>query len=676
MTDALNCPRCTGQGGAHFAFCFLAQLWDRVMGPTHPMTPPKDHSQAELLEALREEVVHLRETLNQSRPPMPAGLLRPSQVEAVPLGTPVVVINEMDEFAEQSTPVPGGLAYYDERIAAKAKAADDLLDELLNEAKVEPVRAEPQPDKAASGRANPKPDGPYSKDAQEAKRGKPGAWAQPTTLEAEAAAQEFVATRLVAREEGSRTDDKGKAHARYLMAPELVAAYEEWAKENDKPVIPASGRMVGMAATKRFAKRQGPILMVDGKTTKPMCYFGAAFVGEDVEEPAEKPAEIPGMRVRDHAKDAAEIRELVNKAKQAARPTPAQLAQIAELEAENREIVGRTANKGRASTPGGQVRPGSEKMSTETRELVNALLDLDMGWEYRPSAGQRKGQLRAPDRKFRHVIATTFGQGYGKNDIQLRRYLNQNGYLPTADAPVSQLVAPQERVAATTPATPADSSVNVVRADGRVLTHDDLVHVEAESDAKPLTEEEMDRTLWDLYVDVRGGMDRAFGYHPDVESLYGLNKDEIRTAVREPHRVEVRPESKQKGYPVIRFSRGDVNVIMGFRDRLNPAVIRAEWSSLLEHDKYTVDRHGGGGSRKTTGLPASPRSLVMSLKVKGAEVKESSTGKTAEVSYKGQSLGKITVEGVTKVQVQNDYQRMQRKMQAIDQREEKVPATV
>lgn len=41
---ATECPRCTGEDGAHFAFCFIAQLWDRLLGPNYPWAPqlPED----------------------------------------------------------------------------------------------------------------------------------------------------------------------------------------------------------------------------------------------------------------------------------------------------------------------------------------------------------------------------------------------------------------------------------------------------------------------------------------------------------------------------------------------------------------------------------------------------------------------------------------------------------
>lgn len=37
-----KCERCTGERGAHFAFCFVAQAWERFMGPNYPWSAPAE----------------------------------------------------------------------------------------------------------------------------------------------------------------------------------------------------------------------------------------------------------------------------------------------------------------------------------------------------------------------------------------------------------------------------------------------------------------------------------------------------------------------------------------------------------------------------------------------------------------------------------------------------------
>jgi hypothetical protein len=39
-TAVTECPRCSGKAGAHYGFCFIAQLWERVLGPAFPWAAP------------------------------------------------------------------------------------------------------------------------------------------------------------------------------------------------------------------------------------------------------------------------------------------------------------------------------------------------------------------------------------------------------------------------------------------------------------------------------------------------------------------------------------------------------------------------------------------------------------------------------------------------------------
>lgn len=162
-----------------------------------------------------------------------------------------------------------------------------------------------------------------------------------------------------------------------------------------------------------------------------------------------------------------------------------------------------------------------------------------------------------------------------------------------------------------------------------------------------------------------------FGYHPKVLAMYGLDFPMMESVIRAPHRVEIRPESKQKGYPILAFHRGDVAVILGMQFPTKPAVIAVYVSPLLENDTYRPGGTGGGGARKKAGLPTSLQASVRTLRMVGIEIPEnwdSTADKAVEASYKGKSLGKITVGVVSKQQVQSDYQRALRRKQAIDQR--------
>jgi hypothetical protein len=58
----------------------------------------------------------------------------------------------------------------------------------------------------------------------------------------------------------------------------------------------------------------------------------------------------------------------------------------------------------------------------------------------------------------------------------------------------------------------------------------------------------------------------------DVLATTGFVTEDVDAALRNPSRVEIRPESweKTKRYPVLAFYRGDVQVILGMRTPTKP----------------------------------------------------------------------------------------------------------
>lgn len=187
---------------------------------------------------------------------------------------------------------------------------------------------------------------------------------------------------------------------------------------------------------------------------------------------------------------------------------------------------------------------------------------------------------------------------------------------------------------------------------------------------------ELDATANDMRMACDRGLPAAVPYmiRDDVLALEGFDESAVERALREPDRVEIRPETAEKKYPVLGFRRGDVVVILGMRTPRNPAIIAAYWTSLLSgyDPKAHRDRTGGGGSKAASGLPTTPKAVIKRLKMMGAAVDldpSSVSAATAEVRYDGQSLGKISIgEHVDRATVESDYQRMQRKIHAIDLR--------
>jgi hypothetical protein len=477
-----------------------------------------------------------------------------------------------------------------------------------------------------------------------------------------------------------------------VTVADMYASYQRWCErtgQHDVGRDAFSSAMFQLGAYEKGVRKHG--------TAKALGYLGAELTPEPLA--GTKPNEVPDNQTirkaiaaaRAAARKAHEEREAAEAA--AAEPPPV-VYRVKEDEPEKKADNngwGKTFDTAKTEVPeltvadvmaehaeieprGGYSGPrpsAGDKLDGETRDLINAILNLDEGWEYLPPEGRQSHSfVRAPDgSRFRQ--ASSFGSKAGRigNNRELRRYLNKKGMLPTAAAPASQLTSAKAASKPVPKPTPKPSTVKVIQSRESRLSSEEQIAVPAEPDAKPLTEEEMDKDLFDLWVDVRAGYDGPFTYHPDVESLYGLDRDGITNAVRHPERCEVRPESKSKGYPVIKFARGDVNVIMGYRDRKSPAVIRAEWGWLLGHSQYEVDRHGGGGSKAATGLPNTFAQLAGRLKIAGAEVTPSEDGKTAVVTYQGQELGRVTKEKCPRSTVHSDWNRITRKIQAIDRRE-------
>lgn len=519
-----------------------------------------------------------------------------------------------------------------------------------------------------------------------------------------AAAVQFVREHVVVADSPPRTDEAGRVwNPGYVTAVEFLDAFREWCEATGAEYSVKAPFALG-AELRKIAPmvKQGP---THHTPRKPTSYFGIMLASqlEELTAPEPEPEREP-TKAEINAREVEETRRLIQEAKanaqradarEAAQEAQEALDDLAAGEDPATILARQRTNNGWFSYPRGNAtgvtapeltleqleaenaarmasttrervdveRPGNEKMTPFAREFVNALLDLNAGFIYNPprgSHGQGKQFLIAPDGS-RFTIATSFG---GQDELRnLRRWLNRNGYLPTNGSPISALTKPGKK------GKPASPPVKVIRKDGREET---VEQAAARQEGRPpLSEEEMDKTLFQLLSDCRAGLPLTIQYTEtsDVLGLEGYPKDAIDRAVRNPDRVEVRPESKDKGYPILRFAKGDVTVIMGFRFPKNPAVMRAEWDALLMNDTHRVNHTGSGGSRESTGLPNTPSALRSRLQQMGATVTPSESGKAATVTYQGQNLGLMTLEKAPRATVHNDFQRMQRKMHAIDQKE-------
>lgn len=139
-----------------------------------------------------------------------------------------------------------------------------------------------------------------------------------------------------------------------------------------------------------------------------------------------------------------------------------------------------------------------------------------------------------------------------------------------------------------------------------------------------------------------------------------------------PDRVEVDPETAVKGYPVLRFWKGDVCVVVMFPSNAEPFV-PAWYATTKAMNNWTGPRAltGGGGPRRSVGMPTRPRQLIKRLTRMGAEVREvqgeAGTLK-GQVTYMGQDVGDFRIEGAYPHETELNWQRLSRKIHAIYQR--------
>jgi hypothetical protein len=190
-----------------------------------------------------------------------------------------------------------------------------------------------------------------------------------------------------------------------------------------------------------------------------------------------------------------------------------------------------------------------------------------------------------------------------------------------------------------------------------------------------VTDEELAASASGLMKAWRTGLPAAVGfeYLPDVLALYGLDQEMVESCLRNPDRVELRPESydEKKRYVVLGFHKADVHVILGLKDRAHPCVIAVYVSAMLENDHHRVGHTGGGGKKKQAGPPKNPRALLQALHDLGCRTtRDASNNAHVHVEYGGQDLGMVRAGDIyDRRDVDSDWNRMQRKVHAIKQRE-------
>ena len=177
---------------------------------------------------------------------------------------------------------------------------------------------------------------------------------------------------------------------------------------------------------------------------------------------------------------------------------------------------------------------------------------------------------------------------------------------------------------------------------------------------------------WRLAERIRTGLGDVapLGFHDDVTALNGVNLEQVESVVRHAERVEVDASTAWKLYPILRFHRADNMVIVGFRDPMLPVIIAAYFTTLRDADatgRLSPRITGGGGRRKTGGLPNTPAKLISAIRLLGASIDDPTERDTVlTVTYEGCDLGKVPVERTTpKKDIENAWQRTRRRIEAL-----------
>ncbi len=257
-------------------------------------------------------------------------------------------------------------------------------------------------------------------------------------------------------------------------------------------------------------------------------------------------------------------------------------------------------------------------------------------------------------------------------------------YTPRKQTPKQPQPAPEARPAAPAPspapaaakAAPAKAATSVMRTRGQsLLAAYDIAPLEQQrAEAVPVewaaTEEGL--TIWATYVRAKDGIPQKVPvlFRDDVSALYGVDLELLEDIVRRPERCEIDASSTQRGYATLKYWRGDVMSVVGFRDPYRPMIIAAYVNNIaLAQYMSKNPTGGGGGARKAQGLPTRPQKVVERLRDLGAVIDWTPNDNvdTVEVTYQQQSVGKINVGPVyTKTTCEQDFQRTQRRMAAID----------
>lgn len=165
---------------------------------------------------------------------------------------------------------------------------------------------------------------------------------------------------------------------------------------------------------------------------------------------------------------------------------------------------------------------------------------------------------------------------------------------------------------------------------------------------------------------VRPNMDNLsfWGAALDFIEETRFDQDLIIDVVRHPTESYRDPKSMEVGYNIYRFRRGDITVVVGFRDMENPKIIYIYLHDPEEHRKTAKGSRTGAGSGSKT--PTTMNGLQTWLRNQGCVLSWEHKSGVMTVTWRGIYVGNLhsTPSGGNR-SLKNMYHRLSRNLQRV-----------
>lgn len=105
----------------------------------------------------------------------------------------------------------------------------------------------------------------------------------------------------------------------------------------------------------------------------------------------------------------------------------------------------------------------------------------------------------------------------------------------------------------------------------------------------------------------------------DFMLIYGLDKELVLDVVRNPDREEMDPHSADVGYPIKKMRRGDIVVVVGYRDPDEPMIL---YVRLVNPDEPQYQKRSPRGASGSS-LPPTRAELIRRIQFQGYQIDDS-----------------------------------------------------